>query len=251
MHVAIETKRWTLDELHSLPDDGNKYELVRGELFVTPAPTGQHESILAALSEDLENIQKGRSELADLRFSLLILNSCIFRTGEERGVCLAMRYEFDTPLLIEMRGLDYFFRVGEVKFDSSGNQDTAFRQLDNLFRALDALRLICQDKHQCFYEGIVFAYVTAPGAAAPPEYHLRPLRSVFHADGDDDRAAEEQLDYHPGVVDARLLHMRIKEPLKRPKPKGAKPPSTSGTVAVSSSSGKVAVSSSSGKVAVR
>ncbi len=50
MQVAIETKRWTLDELHSLPDDGNKYELVRGELFVTPAPSGQHESILAALS---------------------------------------------------------------------------------------------------------------------------------------------------------------------------------------------------------
>ena len=50
MHVAIKTKVWTLDDLHSLPDDGNKYELVRGELFVTPAPTGQHESILAALS---------------------------------------------------------------------------------------------------------------------------------------------------------------------------------------------------------
>jgi Uma2 family endonuclease len=50
MHVATDTKRWTLDELHSLPDDGNKYEVVRGELFVTPAPTGQHESILAALS---------------------------------------------------------------------------------------------------------------------------------------------------------------------------------------------------------
>jgi Uma2 family endonuclease len=27
-----------------------QYELVRGELFVTPTPTGQHESILAALS---------------------------------------------------------------------------------------------------------------------------------------------------------------------------------------------------------
>lgn len=39
---------WTLDELHSLPDDGNKYEVVRGVLFVTPAPTWQHESILAA-----------------------------------------------------------------------------------------------------------------------------------------------------------------------------------------------------------
>jgi hypothetical protein len=28
--MAIETKRWTLDELHSPPDDANKYELVRG-----------------------------------------------------------------------------------------------------------------------------------------------------------------------------------------------------------------------------
>ena len=50
MFVAIDTKRWTLDELHNLPDDGNKYEVVRGDLFVTPAPSGRHESILAALS---------------------------------------------------------------------------------------------------------------------------------------------------------------------------------------------------------
>ncbi len=25
--------RWTLAELHRLPDDGNRYELVRGQLF--------------------------------------------------------------------------------------------------------------------------------------------------------------------------------------------------------------------------
>ena len=49
MHMATQTKQWTLDELHSLPDDGNKYELVRGELFVTPAPTEDHETILARL----------------------------------------------------------------------------------------------------------------------------------------------------------------------------------------------------------
>ena len=41
--MATKTKRWTLDEVHSLPDDGNKYELVRGDLFVTPAPTTDHE----------------------------------------------------------------------------------------------------------------------------------------------------------------------------------------------------------------
>lgn len=36
MHMATVTKQWTLEEVHSLPDDGNKYELVRGELFAGP-----------------------------------------------------------------------------------------------------------------------------------------------------------------------------------------------------------------------
>jgi Uma2 family endonuclease len=44
-----QTKVWTLEELHSLPDDGNKYELLHGELFVTPAPTLDHETIIARL----------------------------------------------------------------------------------------------------------------------------------------------------------------------------------------------------------
>jgi Uma2 family endonuclease len=43
------TKRWTLEEVHRLPDDGNKYELVHGELFVTPPPTNVHETIHARL----------------------------------------------------------------------------------------------------------------------------------------------------------------------------------------------------------
>ena len=47
------TKVWTLEELHSLPDDGNKYEVVHGELFVTPAPSPDHETILARLSAAL------------------------------------------------------------------------------------------------------------------------------------------------------------------------------------------------------
>jgi len=50
MEMAVETNAWTLDDLHRLPDDGNKYELVRGELFVTPAPTVSHEWVLAKLN---------------------------------------------------------------------------------------------------------------------------------------------------------------------------------------------------------
>ena len=43
------TKPWTLEEVHRLPDDGNKYELVHGELFVTPPPNNVHETVLARL----------------------------------------------------------------------------------------------------------------------------------------------------------------------------------------------------------
>ena len=54
MHMALRSREWTLAELHRLPDDGNKYELVRGELFVTPPPTPDHETVLSRLTRILD-----------------------------------------------------------------------------------------------------------------------------------------------------------------------------------------------------
>lgn len=54
MEMATQTKQWTLAEVHSLPDDGNKYEVVRGELFVTPPPSDDHETITARLTRLLD-----------------------------------------------------------------------------------------------------------------------------------------------------------------------------------------------------
>jgi Uma2 family endonuclease len=48
--MSMPAKAWTLEELHRLPDDGNKYEVIRGELFVTPPPSVDHEEVLARLS---------------------------------------------------------------------------------------------------------------------------------------------------------------------------------------------------------
>jgi Uma2 family endonuclease len=52
--MATEVKRWTIEELHSLPDDGNKYELIHGELFLTPPPADDHETILVRLTRLLD-----------------------------------------------------------------------------------------------------------------------------------------------------------------------------------------------------
>jgi Uma2 family endonuclease len=54
MAVSAEIKPWTVEELQRLPDDGNKYEVIDGELFVTPAPAEVHEDILARLTRILD-----------------------------------------------------------------------------------------------------------------------------------------------------------------------------------------------------
>jgi Uma2 family endonuclease len=39
MHMPTLKRQWTTDDLRDLPDDGNRYEVIDGELFVTPAPS--------------------------------------------------------------------------------------------------------------------------------------------------------------------------------------------------------------------
>lgn len=55
MVMAQATAVWTLADLDRLPDDGNRYEVVDGELFVTPAPSPAHEALAAELHEILHS----------------------------------------------------------------------------------------------------------------------------------------------------------------------------------------------------
>lgn len=55
MKTLAEDETWTEEKLLSLPDDGNKYELVGGKLVMTPAGI-EHERIGARLIGALERI---------------------------------------------------------------------------------------------------------------------------------------------------------------------------------------------------
>ncbi len=54
MAVSVRKVPRTADELANLPDDGNRYELIDGELFVTPAPVRAHQRMVAALFRVLD-----------------------------------------------------------------------------------------------------------------------------------------------------------------------------------------------------
>lgn len=46
---------YTADMVRALPDDGNRYETVRGELLVTPAPRVWHEALVVRLTAALDS----------------------------------------------------------------------------------------------------------------------------------------------------------------------------------------------------
>jgi Uma2 family endonuclease len=49
MAMPVQPTEWTVEMVRALPDDGNRYEVVDGELFVTPAPSWTHQRAVAEL----------------------------------------------------------------------------------------------------------------------------------------------------------------------------------------------------------
>ncbi len=49
MGMSTSQKPWTVEMLDALPDDGNRYEVIDGVLFVTPAPIPVHQRAIGEL----------------------------------------------------------------------------------------------------------------------------------------------------------------------------------------------------------
>jgi Uma2 family endonuclease len=46
---SVSSHDWTIDKLHALPDDGKRYEIIDGMLYVTPSPGVPHQRALIEL----------------------------------------------------------------------------------------------------------------------------------------------------------------------------------------------------------
>ena len=58
---AIARTDWTVELLDALPDDGQRYEIIDGELFVTPAPGYPHQFVLGELHARMHAYLHGHS----------------------------------------------------------------------------------------------------------------------------------------------------------------------------------------------
>jgi Uma2 family endonuclease len=95
-------RSYTAADLATMPDDGQRYEVIDGDLFVTPCPGGLHQPIVTALMDALLpylNGAKRRSELltspADITFAkdslvepdlLVAATAAFLRSGDWRDV---------------------------------------------------------------------------------------------------------------------------------------------------------------------
>ncbi|BAZ28840.1 hypothetical protein NIES4074_12750 [Cylindrospermum sp. NIES-4074] len=55
MSQTYEGVRWTTADLELLPDNGNRYEIIDGELFVTRAPHWQHQKACTRIASALDD----------------------------------------------------------------------------------------------------------------------------------------------------------------------------------------------------
>jgi Uma2 family endonuclease len=85
---------WTYEDYLRLPDDGNRYEVIRGVLYVTPAPNFKHQ------------------------FSVAKLVSALDRFVSERGLGVVLAAPFDVLLPVGIASPVepdvLFFRAGNV-----------------------------------------------------------------------------------------------------------------------------------------
>ena len=54
LHPDTSRHDWTVERVNALPDDGNRYEVIDGELLVTPAPSWVHQRAVFKLATRME-----------------------------------------------------------------------------------------------------------------------------------------------------------------------------------------------------
>lgn len=53
MGMPASSTKWTAERVRAMPDDGKRYEVIDGELYVTPAPTWEHQRAALGLANRL------------------------------------------------------------------------------------------------------------------------------------------------------------------------------------------------------
>lgn len=108
--MSITTRRLTYEDLIQLPADGNRYELIDGDLQVTPAPSRRHQRLAFRLTllvgglVEAEDLGELYFAPVDVRLSPhdVVQPDLIFITKARRGIFVENVVEGAPDLVIEI-----------------------------------------------------------------------------------------------------------------------------------------------------
>ena len=107
MGMPAQNTRWTAEMVRALPDDGKRYELLDGELLVSPAPSHLHQRALRLLYDVIAPYVHGNRlgevfwSPADLEFAPdTILQPDLFVVPEPLAGQIKQWSDIDTLLLV-------------------------------------------------------------------------------------------------------------------------------------------------------
>ena len=103
-------KKYTYQDYFNLPDDGKRYELINGELVMTPAPNTMHQNIIVKLIYEIERflqqqkIGKLLCAPTDVRFSdtNILQPDIIFIPNGRSGIIKENMIDGPPDLIIEI-----------------------------------------------------------------------------------------------------------------------------------------------------
>jgi Uma2 family endonuclease len=105
--MTTQTKLITYDDYRTLPDNGKRYEIIGGELFMSPGATDKHQLVSHLLEYELENcMQQHRSGLIydapfDIVFSMTdVVQPDIFYISNERTHIITENNIIEAPDLV-------------------------------------------------------------------------------------------------------------------------------------------------------
>jgi Uma2 family endonuclease len=168
----------TYDQYCALPDDGRRYELLEGELYMTPAPSTQHQRIVMRLSAILFTHVQQR-QLGDVLPSpidvllsplTVVQPDLAFVSQDRRAIITERAIEGAPDLVIEIlspttaehdriRKAQLYSRYGVPHYWIIAPQE---RQLEVYELAADAYRLVSMHAGDDQFQPLLFPGLTIP-----------------------------------------------------------------------------------------
>lgn len=118
---------WTFADYERLPDNGKRYEIIEGHLYMSPAPQTRHQKIIvrlvARLQFYLEKSQLGEILVAptDVRFPDVVTNvqpDLVFVGKDRLEIIQKARIEGSPDLVVEVLSPKHVRYDRSVKFDA-------------------------------------------------------------------------------------------------------------------------------------